>query len=170
MAIAGGWLPAWPNPLTNIHLSGKMDIATLDAGMLTVTCGAGMGIHCALSQRSLLHVVSVSIAICRSSLCPPALNTMLHHSSSLANTYLPVPQEEHEGDEKDEHLPASAFPHPARWWRTIALVLGMLLAASLSVNFILLYRRFSKPWQLYNELPTRFGKTTFILSSLVVFH
>ncbi|KAF3767960.1 hypothetical protein M406DRAFT_321792 [Cryphonectria parasitica EP155] len=75
----------------------------------------------------------------------------------MANTvYTALPQHEANEEKENPIWPSTRRPLSQRWSRTTAL-LSALLLSSLIANFVLLYRQFVTPWDLINELPTRYA-------------
>ncbi len=71
--------------------------------------------------------------------------------------YVPVSQEGSGIEEKDFFLPNQRTPLSPQWKRDL-LILGTALVGSICANAFFIYRQFVKPWELLDELPTKFGK------------
>lgn len=75
--------------------------------------------------------------------------------------YVPVSQGESDMEEKDLFLPTQQT-HLSVQRRRGLLILGAALVGSICANLFFIYRQFIKPWELFDELPTQFGRIIYI--------
>ena len=79
--------------------------------------------------------------------------------SIMAKGYTLLPQDGSDIHEKESSGPVTR-PLLSIQRKSVLVVLGIALVASLSANVFSIYKQFFKPWELYDELPTKYGMSS----------